>query len=130
MNEIRSALYRGFMVIIRQDGMKAYRNPEYFSNNISSYEVPQDTDISFVIDEAEDDGDFSLDMFNEVAGESQYLGMTDVCIGCGQEFPVEMLLYEGVEPLVFAPRCNICTIKNVQDIAGAENVILPEKWRN
>jgi len=125
----RTALFQGYLIVITLNSMKAYRNKELFNNDLPSCEVGKEIDITLNIKEG-DYGEFTPEIFNEVAGDSQYLGETDICVGCGQEFPVGMLLYEGVEPIVFAPRCNICTIKQVQDIAGAENVILPESWRN
>lgn len=125
MIEGRTALYKGFMVVILPSGMKAYRNPEYFSNGITSYEVPTDTDISNVIDDAGDYGEFTADQFAELAGATANVPIVDTCVGCRQQFPAEMLSYEGVEPIVYSPRCHICLIKQAQNRFGAENVILP-----
>ncbi len=130
MIEGRTALYKGFMVVIHPSGMEAYRSTDFFSSNITSYIVPPDTDITTLIDDAEDHGDFTQEQFEELAGASALIPIVDVCVGCGQDFPAEMLLYEGVEPVVYAPRCHICQIKQMQDKFGAENVILGEEFTN
>ena len=132
MIEGRTGLYRSFMIIIHpypKRGMTAYRNPEFYRSGTSSYEAVPGADIAIMIDDAEDYGEFTSEQFEMLAGATAAVPVVDTCVGCGQEFPVEMLMYEGVEPIVFDPRCHICMIKQVQDIAGPENVILPESWR-
>lgn len=128
MIQDRTALYQGFLIDIFPSGMNAYRNEQFLMSDTPSYKVGKDTDITFEI--GDDYGNFTPDEFDRVAGSTQYLGESDVCVGCGQQFPVGMLMYEGVEPIVFSPRCSICMIKQVQDVAGPENVILPPEWRN
>lgn len=133
MIEGRTALYKGFLVIMHpypKLGMTAYRNPEYYRNDVSSYEAVPGADISVMIDDAGDYGEFTPEQFEMLAGATAAVPVVDVCIGCGQQFPAEMLLYEGVEPVVFDPRCRICFIKQAQDIYGAEGVVLPESFRN
>lgn len=129
----RTALYEGFMVVIHpypKLGMTAYRNPEYYHNGISSYEAVPGADLAIMIDDAGDYGEFTQEQFDELAGSTADIPTIDTCVGCGNEFVAQELLYEGIEPLVFDPRCRICMIKQVQDIAGPENVQLPESFRN
>ncbi len=133
MIEGRTALYRGFMVIMHpypKLGMTAYRNPEYYRGGTSSYEADPGADIAILIDDAGDHGDFTSEQFEVLAGRQAAVPTIDTCVGCGQEFHAELLMYEGVEPIVYDPRCNICMIKQAQDIYGPRNVILPESWRN
>lgn len=128
----RTALYKGFMIIMHpypRMGMTAYRNPEYYNNGISSYEAVPGADIITMIDDAGDYGEFTQEQFDELAGTTADVPTVDVCVGCGQEFPAELLMYEGVEPIVFDPRCNVCMTKQMQDKYGAENVILPSTDR-
>ena len=110
--------------------MSAYRNPEYYQAPMPSYEVSEGVDITLRILEAEDFGEFTQEQFEALGGEMYPMATSDVCVGCGQTFPAEMLMYEGVEPIVYEPRCNICLIKQAQDIYGPEDVILPEEFRN
>ena len=124
----RTVLYRGFMVIIHsypQLGMSAYRNAEYYNKNTPSYKSAPGEDIAILIDELNDHGDFT-----EIEEGKDFVPIIDTCVGCGQEFPSNVLLYEGIEPIVFEPRCRICLIKQAQDRFGADNVILPESYRN
>ena len=121
MIEGRTGLYKRFLVIIHpypKRGMTAYRNPEFYRGGTSSYEAVPGADITTIIDDAEDYGEFTPEQFEMLAGATAAVPTADTCVGCGQEFPAEMLLYEGIEPAVFDPRCNICMIKHVQDIAG------------
>lgn len=132
MMEGRTGLYKGFMIIIHpypKRGMTAYRNPEYYRGGTSSYEAVPGADITTIIDDAEDYGEFTSEQFEMLAGATSAVPVVDTCVGCGQEFPAEMLMYEGVEPIVFDPRCNICLVKQAQDRFGPEDVILPESWR-
>ena len=129
----RTAFYKGFLVIINPYpglGMTAYRNPEYYSNNVSSYVAVPGADIGIMIDEAGDYGEFTQEQFDEIAEGTDRVPIIDVCVGCGMESPADLLMYEGVEPVVFDPRCKICLIKQIQDRFGAENVILPDEFRN
>lgn len=48
----------------------------------------------------------------------------DTCVGCGKQFVVFELFYEGVEPDVHSPKCKWCLIKEMQEKFGVENVIL------
>lgn len=131
--EGRTALYRGFMVIMHpypKRGMTAYRSLVYYNSGTSSYEAAPGEDIATIIDDANDHGELTEEQFEELAGASANLPEIDLCIGCGQEHPAEEMYYEGVEPIVFDPRCHICMVKQAQDVMGPENVILPEGWRN
>lgn len=133
MVEGRTALYKNFMIIIHpypRRGMTAYRNPEYYHNAIRSYEAVRGADIAVIIDDAGDYGEFTAEQFAELTGSTSDVPTVDTCVGCGQEFPADVLSYEGVEPVVFDPRCNICLIKQIQDKFGPENVILGEDWLN
>ncbi len=128
----RTAFYRGFLVIIHpypKRGMTAYRNPEYFNAGMASYEVGPGVDISDVIISLGDHGDFSQEEFDELSEGTSRVPIVDTCVGCGVEFPADELMYEGIEPIVFDPRCHICIIKQAQDRFGPENVILPDSWR-
>ena len=130
--EGRTALYKGFMVIMHpypKRGTTAYRNPEYYRGGTSSYEAVPGADVTSTIDDAEDYGEFTSEQFEMLAGAAAAVPAVDTCVGCGQQFPAEMLMYDGIEPVVFDPRCHICMIKQAQDIYGAEDVILPESWR-
>ena len=121
MMEDRTALYRGFMIIIHpypKLGMTAYRNPEYYHGGTTSYEAVAGADITIMIDDARDYGDFTQEQFDALAGGTADIPTIDTCVGCGQQFLAEMLSYEGVEPVVFDPRCRICMIKQAQDIRG------------
>ena len=133
MIEGRTALYRGFMIIIHpypKRGMTAYRSKEFYLRNITSYVAQPGIDITDMMDDANDYGEFTTEHFSELVGSTDLLPIVDICVGCGQEFLAQELLYEGVEPIVFDPRCRICMIKQAQDTFGAENVILPESYRN
>ncbi len=130
MIEGRTGLYKGFMIVIHSRGMDAYRSVYFFNSGTISYLAPPNVDITTLIDNNEDHGDFTQEQFEELAGASADVPVVDVCVGCGQDFPAEMLMYEGIEPVVFAPRCRICLIKQIQDEYGAENVILPEEFTN
>ncbi len=130
--EGRTAFYKGFMIIMHpypKLGMTAYRSPGYRSDGVSSYEAVPGADIAVMIDDAEDHGEFTSEQFEVLAGSKATIPVVDTCVGCGQEFPAELLMYEGVEPILFDPRCNICLIKQAQDTFGPEDVILPESWR-
>lgn len=129
----RTALYNGFMIIIHpypKLGMTAFRNPEYYHNDVSSYVADPGVDISNMIGDAGDYGDFTQGQFAELAGSTADVPTFDTCVGCGMEGPADIFFYEGVEPIVYDPRCNVCMIKQAQDIYGTENVILPESYRN
>ena len=129
----RAAFYRGFLVDIQsypQLGMSAYRNLEYYLDGITSYTSRPGEDIADVIDFTGDRGDFSQEEFERVAAGKQNVPVIDTCVGCGAVYPAELLMYEGVEPLVFDPRCKVCVIKHMQDQFGSENVILPTDYRN
>ncbi len=127
----RAVLYRGFMVLVNPDrGMRAYRSPLYYKGDMVTYEVPLNEDISNKIDEMDDRGEFTEETLREVAGDRADFPEVDICVGCGDEFDVHELYYEGVEPVVFAPRCRVCLIKQAQDIAGKENVDLGPSWNN
>ena len=52
---------------------------------------------------------------------------SDICVKRGQEFPPQMLYYDGVEPDTHNPMCYWCMIKDTQERFGPENVRLPNE---
>ena len=127
----RIALNKQWLIVEDPDGIiKAYRSPWNYHNNTPSMSSFTWPDINAMITEANEHGDFTDELFVETVGETRFPPTVDICVGCGQEFPAEELLYEGMEPVVHSARCRICMIKQAQDIFGPENVILPESYRN
>lgn len=54
----------------------------------------------------------------------------DKCIKCGNEFPSDELYYDGVEPDIHSPTCWYCMVKELQELYGVDNVILPSSMLN
>lgn len=53
-------LYKGFLIVeYSETDVKAYRSRQYYAGNIASYEAASQAPLSQVIDEAEDQGDFT-----------------------------------------------------------------------
>jgi len=53
-------LYKGFLIVeYSETDVKAYRSREYYAGNIASYEASSQANISQMIDDAEDQGDFT-----------------------------------------------------------------------
>ena len=131
MIEGRVAVYNQWLIIEDPDGViKAFKNPWSYRNNVPTLSGFTWPEINSKITETSEVGDFIDELLDETVGETRFPPEIDICVGCGQEFPSFELSYEGVEPVVHSPRCHNCMIKQMQDVYGPEDVILPESYRN
>ena len=61
------SLYKGFLITDDQESnVKAYRIRSYYADNIASYEASSPANIRLEIDEAVDQGNFTVEKYNEV----------------------------------------------------------------
>ncbi len=65
--EVAFTLYKGFLVAqYSETDVKAYRTREYYTSNLTSYETSRLANIGLMIDDAEDQGDFTVEEYNAV----------------------------------------------------------------
>lgn len=65
--DVAFTLYKGFLIAqYSETDVKAYRSREYYAGNILSYEGASQANVSLKIDEAEDQGDFTVEEYNKV----------------------------------------------------------------
>ncbi len=71
MIEGRLGIYKRFMIVEHPEGhVVAYRSPEYYRSGITSYQTTSRDNISLMIDEAEDYGEFTDEQYAELASVS------------------------------------------------------------
>ncbi len=89
--EVAFTLYKGFLIAqYSETDVKAYRSREYYADNITSYEASNQAFISQVIDNAEDQGDFTIVEYNEVM---QHLGRPEAVSSTESIYPYD----KGIE---------------------------------
>ena len=65
--ELEFSLYKGFLITDdSESNVKAYRNRAYYADNTTSYEASSLANIGLLIDDAKDQGDFTVEEYNEV----------------------------------------------------------------
>ena len=65
--EVAFTLYKGFLIAqYSETDAKAYRTREYYTSNLTSYESSRLANIGLMIDDAEDQGDFTVEEYNAV----------------------------------------------------------------
>ncbi len=61
------SMYNGFLITDdSESNVKAYRNGIYYAGNVTSYEASSPANIGLMIDEAGDQGYFTVEEYNEV----------------------------------------------------------------
>ena len=67
MSDKTRSMYKGFLIVELTTGVtRAYRNPGYLSNEVTSYKAWSRVDIEQIIDDAGDEGEFTESQYQAV----------------------------------------------------------------